>query len=190
MVIMAMMIIMIIMTSKVRKCSWWMPNLTFSNFKIDESGKHQIECILKDKFISVLKITYIHHPWGQERPPWLRKAISGTFLIHYFLDIYISVVCQCVRIFKDKSNDDDDNDNNDDNLQSQEVFLMDSKSNFLNFQDRAEVVNIKLIVFWKANPLVYSKSLMDIILGARNNLHASGRLHQENSWSTTFFTYK
>ena len=35
---------------------------------------HQIVCILKDKSIGVIKITYGHHP------PCIRKAISGTFL--------------------------------------------------------------------------------------------------------------
>ena len=62
------------MSSKVRKCSWWMQNLTFSILKIERSVIHQIVCILKDKSIGVLKITYGHHP------PCIRKAISGTFL--------------------------------------------------------------------------------------------------------------
>ena len=81
-----------------------------------------------------------YHPWGKEYPPCIRKDISGTFLINFFLDIYISVVCQIVCIFKDKSNGDDDNDDNDedDDLQSQEVFLMDAKSNFFNLEDREE----------------------------------------------------
>ena len=56
-----------------------------------------------DKSIGVLKITYGHHPWGQERPPCIRKALSGTFKINYFLDTYISVVYQFVCIFQDKS---------------------------------------------------------------------------------------
>ena len=62
-----------------------MQNLTFSIFKIEGSGKHQIKWILKDK-----------------------------------------------------SEGDDDNDDKDDDLQSQAVFLMDSKSNFFNFQDRGK----------------------------------------------------
>ena len=62
----------------------------------------------------MIKITYGHHHWGKEYPPCIRKAISGTFLINFFLDIYISVVCQIVCIFKDKSNGDDDNDADDD----------------------------------------------------------------------------
>ena len=95
-------------SSKVRKCSWWMPNLTFSILKIERRVIHQIVCILKDKSIGVLKITYGHHPWGQEGPPCIRKSISGTFLISYFLDIlYVSIVCQNVCTFQDKSNGDD-----------------------------------------------------------------------------------
>ena len=43
-----------------------------------------------------------------------RKAISEIFLFHYFLDIYVSVVCEILFILKDKSNGDDDNDDNDD----------------------------------------------------------------------------
>jgi len=62
----------------------------------------------------VIKITYGHHHWGKEYPPCIWKAISGTFLINFFLDIYISVVCQIVCIFKEKSNGNDDNDANDD----------------------------------------------------------------------------
>ena len=60
----------------------------------------------------MIKITYGYHPWGKEYPPYIRKDISGTFLINFFLDIYISVVCKFVCIFKDKSNGDDDNDAN------------------------------------------------------------------------------
>ena len=73
---------------------------------------YQFVCTLWDKFNSVIKITYGHHPWGKECPPCIRKTISGTLLINFFLDI--SVVCQIVCIFKDKSNGDDDNDANDD----------------------------------------------------------------------------
>ena len=41
-------------SSKVKQCSWWMPNLTFLTFKIEGSGIHQIECILKDESVGVL----------------------------------------------------------------------------------------------------------------------------------------
>ena len=50
-------------------------NLTFSIFKIKRTAIHQIVCILKDKSIGVLKISYGHHPWGQERPPCIMKAL-------------------------------------------------------------------------------------------------------------------
>ena len=83
-------------------------------FELQRSVIYQFVCTLWDKSNGVIKITYGHHPWGKEYPPCIRKTISGTFLINFFLDIYISVVCQIVCIFKDKSNGDDDNDANDD----------------------------------------------------------------------------
>ena len=76
---------------------------------------------MRYKSIGVLKITYGNLPWGQERPPGIRKAISGTFLIHYFLHIYISVVCQIVCIFQEKSNGEDENNGDDDKISN--VFL-------------------------------------------------------------------
>ena len=51
-----------------------MPNPAFSTLKIERSVIHQIVCILKEKSIGGLKITYGHYP------PCIRKAISGTFL--------------------------------------------------------------------------------------------------------------
>ena len=48
-------------------------NLTFSILKIERSVIHQSVCILKEKSIDVLKITYGHHH------PCIRKTISGTF---------------------------------------------------------------------------------------------------------------
>ena len=68
----------------------------------------------------MIKITYEHHPWGKEYPSCIRKAISGAFLINFFLDIYIIVECLIVCIFKDKSNDNDANDDDDDNEDNDE----------------------------------------------------------------------
>ena len=42
---------------------------------------------------------------------------------------------------------------------------------------------IKLYVLCETNPLVHSKSLMDVILGVRNILHGSRKLYQEHSLS-------
>ena len=50
-----------------------------------------------------------------------------------------------------------------------------------SFYRNRGVWHIKLYVFWRTNPLVYSKSIMDIILGVRNVFHASGRPYQEHS---------
>ena len=57
----------------------------------------------KRKSICVLKNTYGHHPLGQKHPPCIMKALSGTFLIPYFLDLHISVVYQIESIFSDKT---------------------------------------------------------------------------------------
>ena len=84
-------------SSKIRKCSWWMQNVSINIFKIQRSVTYQIVCILKDKSIGVLKITYGHHPWGQERPPCIRKALSGTFLINYFFwHLYKCCISNCM----------------------------------------------------------------------------------------------
>ena len=63
------------------------PDLFFQ-FDVFRSVIYQIVCILWDKFNWLFKITYGCHPWGQERPSWIRKVpdnlLLGTFLIQYF----------------------------------------------------------------------------------------------------------
>ena len=49
---------------------------------------HQSVCIFKDKSIGRLKINNGHHSWSQECPSPIRKNISETYLISYFLDIH------------------------------------------------------------------------------------------------------
>ena len=129
-------------SSKVRKCSWWMPNLTFSILKIERRVIHQIVCISKDKSIGVLKITYGHHP------PCIRKAISGTFLSRSTLapveivSLYLKAGWrnqpQSFSTWKVRSETSHwihlgfpiSIPGVRNVLQSQEVFLMDAKSNF------------------------------------------------------------
>ena len=52
-----------------------MTNLTLIIYKIERSVIYLIVRISKDKSIGVLKNTYGHHPWGQERPQCFRKAL-------------------------------------------------------------------------------------------------------------------
>ena len=61
-------------------------------------------------------------------------------------------------------------------LQSQEEFLKDDQIFFCNFFSYREVWYIILFVLWYTNPMVWSKSLMDIILRIRDILHGSGRV--------------
>ena len=58
-----------------------MPNYFVLIMKLDIGAVHQVLSILQDKSINALKITYGHHPWSPGRPPCIRKALSGTFLI-------------------------------------------------------------------------------------------------------------
>ena len=71
-----------------------MPNLSFSIVKLQRSVIRQIASAFKDKSIGALKITYAHHPWIKGCPLCIRKALSGTCLILYFLKIHISAVHQ------------------------------------------------------------------------------------------------
>ena len=81
-----------------------MPNLSFSTVKIEGSVIHQIIRILQDKSMGSLKITYGYHPWSQECPPTIKKALSGTFIILYFLEIQIGVVYTFFIFLLGKSN--------------------------------------------------------------------------------------
>ena len=68
-------------------------------------------------------------------------------------------------------------------LQSQEGFLIDDQIYIFLFLRYIGVLYIKLYVLCETNPLVHSKSLMDVILGVRNILHGSRKLYQEHSLS-------
>jgi len=72
----------------------------FFPLKIERSVIHQSVCFFKDKAIGLLKITDGHHPWGQKCSPCIRKVLSGAYLIHCSLDIYIIFVFLVACIFK------------------------------------------------------------------------------------------
>jgi len=61
-------------------------------------------------------------------------------------------------------------------LQSQEEFLKDDQIYFCKFLSFREVWYINFYVLCETNPIVSSKSLIDIILGIRKILHGSGRV--------------
>ena len=74
------------------KSTWRMSNLYFSIVKIERRVIHQILSVLQDKSIGVLKIAYGHNLRSQECPLCIRKALSGAFIILYFLQIHIIIV--------------------------------------------------------------------------------------------------
>ena len=49
-------------------------DLLLSNSELQRSVIYQYVCTLWDKSNGVIKITYGHHPWNQEDPPWIRKG--------------------------------------------------------------------------------------------------------------------
>ena len=83
---------------------WFLMNARYICFNFKDIN-NQIVSSLQVESIGALKITHGCHNWNQEIPRWIRKALSGTFSIHYFLEIHICVVVyQFVCIFQDKSN--------------------------------------------------------------------------------------
>ena len=58
-----------------RKGSWMMTRSTFCQFfLLQRSVIYPFVCMLQDKYNDVVKITYGHHPWCHEDPPWTSKS--------------------------------------------------------------------------------------------------------------------
>ena len=102
---------------------------------------YQFLCTLWEKSNGVIKITFGHHYWILEDPPWIRK---GSWKI--------------------------------------------TRSTFVNFLAIEKCYISICNYFVKKNPMVWSKLLMDIILGVGKILHGSGRVPEGgtfiNFWAT------
>ena len=69
----------------------------------------------------------------------------------------------------------------------QEGFLKDDQIYFCQYLSYREVWYINFYVLCETNPMVSSKSLMDIILGIRKILHGLGRVPEK--WPDKFFYF-
>ena len=62
------------------------PDLLLSNFELHRSLIYQFVCTLQDQYNSVITITYGHHLWNQESPPWFKKGswkISRSTVVNF-----------------------------------------------------------------------------------------------------------
>ena len=71
-------------------------------FVLQRSVIYQFVCTLWEKSNGVIVITYEHHPWNQEYPPWIRKG-SWKMTISNF-EVKRSVIYHFVCTLQDKFN--------------------------------------------------------------------------------------
>ena len=158
-------------------------DLLLSNFELHRSVIYQFVCTLWDKSNGVIKIPYGHHPWNQEDPPWIRKG-SWKMTRSTFVNIWATEKCDisismyfvrqiqwCHQNHLWTSSLESGR-----SFMDQEGFLKDDQIYCWKFLSYREVWYINLNVLCKTNPMVWSKLLMDIILGVRKILHGSGRV--------------
>ena len=158
------------------------PDLLLTIFELQRSLIYKCLCTLWDKFHGVIKITYGHHPWNQEDPSWIRKGAwkmtRSTFEFFWVtekcdISIYMCFARQikwCGQNYLRKLSLVSGRSSMD-----KEGFLKDDQIYFCQFLSYREVRYISLYVLCETNPMVWLKSLMDIIIGVRKILHESGR---------------
>ena len=154
------------------------PGLLLSIFELQRSVIYQFVCTLRDKSNGVIKISYGHHLWNQEDPSCIRK-VSWKLTISTFVNFWATKKCDisiCMYIARQiqwccqnylrtsslvsrRSSMD------------QEEVLKDDQIRFCQIFSYREVWFINLYVLFDTNPMVWSKSLMYIILGIKKILY-------------------
>ena len=115
----------------------------------------------------------------QEYPPWIRKMTRSTFVNFSATEkCYISIGMYYARQiqFCDQNGLWTPSLESGRSSMDQEGFLNNDQIYFCHFFSYREVWCIHLYVLCKTNIMMWSKLLMDIILGVKNILHGSVRV--------------
>ena len=67
-------------------------DLTLPMFELQSSKIYQLVCSLWEKSNGVIKITFGHHLWNQEGPPWIRKG-SWKMTRSTFINLWATEKC-------------------------------------------------------------------------------------------------
>ena len=154
------------------------PYLLLSIYELQRSVIYEFVWTFQDKSNDVVNNTYGHHRKCHEDPPWIRKRswrmTKSTFVKFWATEkCDISICMYFVRQIQwcDKNHSLASSLESGRSSLDQEGFLKDDQIYFCQFLSYREVWYINFCALCEINLMVWSKWLMDIILGVRKTLN-------------------